>query len=289
MSDRRLSAPHSSGTGTARLGAPPNACDCHMHFFDSRFPMAAGDTRKLPDASVADYRLLQQRIGTTRVVVVQPSTYGTDNRCTLDALARLGDAARGVVVVDTSVSDAELQQLSDAGVRGIRFNIARPGATTVEMLEPLSTRVNELGWHVQVHMDAHQIAEIGPLLNRLASPIVFDHMGRIPPSDGPSHPAFGVIRRLLDKGRSWVKLSGVYLESKAAPPGYADLTPLARAFVEVAPERMLWGSDWPHPSAKQKPDDASLFELLGEWAPDHATRHRILVDNPQALYGFPSQ
>lgn len=279
--------PYSSGTQAPKLKVPANACDCHMHIYDSRFPVAPNATLRPPDARVDDYRLLQKRIGTTRNVVVQPSTYGTDNRCTLDAVAQFGSMARAVAVVDTSVSDEELKRLAQLGVRGIRFNLVQAGATTVDMLEPLSKRVNDLGWHVQIHMLGDQIVQIQEVLQRLPSPIVFDHMGRIPASASISHPAFAVIGKLIDKGRTWVKLSSAYQESKVGAPSYADVMGLAQAYVKAAPERMLWGSDWPHPTVKEnKPDDAVLIDLLADWAPDERTRYRILVENPTAVYGF---
>ncbi len=279
--------PWSAGTERPALKAPAGACDCHMHIYDSRFPVAPSATLTPADATVANYRLLQRRIGTTRNVVVTPSTYGTDNRCTLDALAAFGNGARGVAVVDTGVSDAELKRLDGLGIRGIRFNLVQAGATTVAMLEPLSRRVNRLGWHVQLHMRGDGIVEIADLLQRLPSPIVFDHLGRLPQPAGTSHPAFAVILRLIDQGRAWVKLSGAYIDSAIGPPGYADTTRLAQAYVKAAPERLIWGSDWPHPTQQDKPDDAILFDLLGVWVPDEATRRRILVENPQVLYGFP--
>ncbi len=279
---------YSSGTAAATLKAPANACDCHMHIYDSRFPVAANATLRPPDALVEDYRMLQQRTGTTRNVVVTPSTYGTDNSCTLDAMAKIGATARGVAVVDTSVSDDELKRLAGLGIRGIRFNLVQSGATTVDMLEPLAKRVNELGWHVQIHMLGDQIVQIADLLQRLPAPIVFDHMGRIPKEVGSEHPAFRVIAGLAEKGRAWVKLSGAYMDTKIGPPSYADSTKLAQAFAKAAPDRMVWGSDWPHPTEKleNKPDDAILFDLLAAWAPDDGLRQRILVDNPAILYGF---
>src|SRR3954471_4773525 len=278
--------PWSAGTEAPKLKAPANACDCHMHIYDARFPVVATAVLKPPDALVPDYKLLQQRIGTTRSVVVQPSTYGTDNSCTLDGMAKIGPTARGVAVVDTSVTNAELKRLDGLGVRGIRFNLVQAGATTVDMLEPLSKRVNELGWHVQIHMLGDQIVGIEDLLNRLPSPIVFDHMGRIPKDAGTAHPAYAVIGRLIDKGRTWVKLSGAYMDTKVGPPTYADSTKLAQAFAKAAPQRMVWATDWPHPTEKDKPNDAILIDLLAEWVPDEATRNRILVENPALLYGF---
>jgi hypothetical protein len=171
--------PYSSGTEAPKLKAPANACDCHMHIYDAKYPAAPSATLKPPDALVADYKLLQKRIGTTRNVIVTPSTYGTDNRVTLDAMAQIGATARGVAVVDTSVADADLKRMNDLGIRGIRFNLVQAGATTVEMIEPLSKRVNDLGWHIQIHMKGEQIAGIEDLLLRVPSPIVFDHLGRL--------------------------------------------------------------------------------------------------------------
>ena len=280
--------PWSAGTEPPKLKAPPNACDCHMHIYDSRFPVAPNAKLRPPEATVDAYRLFQKRIGSTRNVVVTPSTYGTDNSCTLDAMAKLGATARGVAVVDTSVADAELKRLNDLGVRGIRFNLVQSGATTVEMIEPLSKRVNDLGWHVQIHMLGGQIVEIADLLQRLPSPIVFDHMARIPEPAGADHPAFALVLKLLDKGRAWVKLSGAYMDTKTGSPAYADTSKVARAYVKASPERMVWGSDWPHPTEKAdaKPDDAVLFDLLADWAPDEPIRNRILVDNAATLYRF---
>jgi predicted TIM-barrel fold metal-dependent hydrolase len=280
--------PWSSGTNLPKLKMPADACDCHHHIYDSKYPIAPSATLKPGDAKVADYRALQQRIGTTRNVVVQPSTYGTDNSCTLDGMAQLGPASRGVAVVDTSVTDAELKRLNGLGIRGIRFNLVQAGATTVDMLEPLSKRVADLGWHVQIHQTGDGIVKMEDVLQKVAAPIVFDHMGRIPKDVGVDHPAYTVISRLIDKGRTWVKISGAYMDTKVGPPTYADSTKLAQTFVKLAPQRMVWGSDWPHPTEKadDKPNDATLVDLLTEWAPDEATRRRILVENPAELYGF---
>jgi len=166
-------------------------------------------------------------------------------------------------------------------------DVVQAGATTVEMLEPLSRRVNDLGWHVQLHILGDKIVEIDDLLQRLPSPIIFDHLGRLPQPAGTDHPAFQVISKLIDKGRTWVKLSGAYIDTKVGAPSYADTTKVAQAYVKAAPERLVWGSDWPHPTEKEKPDDAVLFDLLSVWIPDEATRRRILVENPSVFYGFP--
>jgi predicted TIM-barrel fold metal-dependent hydrolase len=280
--------PWSSGTESPKLKAPANACDCHMHIYDAKYPTDPKATLKPADALVADYKLLQKRIGTSRNVVVTPSTYGTDNRVTLDAIAQIGPTARGVAVVDATVTDAELKRLNGLGIRGIRFNLVQAGATTAEMIEPLSRRVNDLGWHIQIHMKGEQIAGIEDLLLRVPSPIVFDHLGRLAQPNALDNPGFKTISKLIDKGRTWVKLSGAYQDTKVGPPTYSDTVAVARAYIKAAPERMVWASDWPHPTEKDKPDDAVLFDLLAEWAPEEAMRTRILVQNPTTLYGFPA-
>jgi predicted TIM-barrel fold metal-dependent hydrolase len=281
--------PNSSGTEAPKLKAPANSCDCHIHIYDPRFPPGGPTARLMTNARVAEYRLHQKRIGTTRTVVVTPSAYATGNDVTLDAIAELGlNVARGVVVVHPTITEADLKRMHDGGIRGIRFTLFDPktAVTTIDMIEPLSKRVNDLGWHVQIHMRADQIVDAADLLQRLPSPLVFDHMGRLPQPAGTEHPALQVLRRLLDKGRTWIKLSGVYQDSKVGPPTYADATKVAQAYVKAAPQRMVWGSDWPHPTEKEKPNDAVLFDLLTEWAPDEATRRRILVENPEVLYDF---
>ena len=277
---------YSGGTEAPKLKAPANACDCHMHIYNANYPVAPSATLKPPDALVADYKLLQKRLGTSRNVVVTPSTYGTDNRVTLDGMAQIGATARGVAVVDTSVSDAELKRLNDLGIRGIRFNLVQAGATTAEMIEPLSKRINDLGWHIQIHMKGEQIAGIEDLLLRVPSPIVFDHLGRLAQPNALDNPGFKTISKLIDKGNTWIKLSGAYQDSKVGPPSYSDTIPVARAYIKAAPQRVVWASDWPHPTEKEKPDDAILFDLLAEWAPDAASRTLILVQNPATLYGF---
>jgi predicted TIM-barrel fold metal-dependent hydrolase len=278
----------SAGTEPAKLRAPANAADCHHHIYDARYPVDPKAALRPGDALVDDYRALQRRIGTTRHVIVQPSTYGTDNACTLDALAAFGAEARAVAVVNDSVADAELKRMDALGVRGIRFNLAQAGATTPAMIEPLSKRVNELGWHIQINATAPIILSIMDVLERVPSPIVFDHLAHVPQPAGINDPLYARVRALIDKGRTWIKLSGASQDTKVGPPTYADATAVARAYVKAAPERMVWGSDWPHPSEQQaKPDDALLFDLLTEWAPEEAVRHRILVQNAEALYGFP--
>src|SRR6266478_1220842 len=222
----------SSGTDAPKLKAPANATDCHHHVYDAKYPVDPKATLRPADALVEDYRALQKRIGTTRNVIVQPSTYGIDNRCTLDALVAMGPTARAVVVVNDTVTDDELKRMHAMGARGIRFNLAQAGATTSEMIEPLSKRVNDLGWHIQINASAAKIMEIMPILEKVPSPIVFDHLAHIPEPDGINHPLFGQVRSLIDKGKTWVKLSGAYADTKVGPPTYSDSSAVARAYVK---------------------------------------------------------
>jgi D-galactarolactone isomerase len=288
----RQAVPNSTGTDAPKLKAPANACDCHMHIYDGeRFPPArpGPQSRMQSDAAVAQYRLLQQRIGTTRTVIVTPAAYVTDNRVTLDGIQQLGAAdTRGVAVVHPTVTDAELKTLAAGGIRGIRFTVFDPrsAAVSIDMIEPLARRVADLGWHVQIHMRGEQIVESAELLQSLPTQVVFDHLGRLPQPSPLDHPAFAVISRMIDKGRTWMKLSGAYMDTNVGAPTYSDKLLVAQAYIKAAPERVLWGSDWPHPTEKDKPNDATLFDLLAEWEPDDAQRERILVTNPEALYGF---
>jgi D-galactarolactone isomerase len=287
----RGAVPNSSGVEAPKFRVPADACDCHHHIYDARFPFAQPSAPLLPNARVMDYRLLQRRIGTARNIVVTPAPYPAsfeDNRVTLDAVGQFGSDARGVAIVSPAITDAELKALDEGGIRGIRFSLAllKNAAAAMDDIEPLSKRVNLLGWHVQFNVTADQIVQAGDLWKRLPTPVVFDHMGHMPQPLGIDHPAFKVIRRLIENDKTWVKLSVTYDSSKVGPPSYADVNKVGQAYVRAAPERMLWGSNWPHPNETNKPDDAMLLDLLAAWAPREATRHRILVENPEKLYGF---
>jgi predicted TIM-barrel fold metal-dependent hydrolase len=282
--------PNSAGTSLPRYKAPADTCDSHIHVYDPRFKMKWPNLRAVTDASIVEYRLLRQRIGTTRVIVVQPAAYGTDNSVTLDAVSQMGvDKARGIAVCHPTVTDTELVAMDKGGIRGLRFTLHEPrtAVTSVEMIEPLAHRVSRIGWHVQLHLRGEQIVEMSEMIDRLPGTIVFDHMGRLPQPQGTHHPAMAILKREIDKGRAWVKLSGPYLDTKTGAPRYADVKSVARELAKYAPERCVWGSDWPHPTEPHdKPDDAVLFDLLQEWALDEGTRHKVLVDNPAKLYGF---
>jgi D-galactarolactone isomerase len=269
-----------------RLKAPPGACDTHMHFYDARYPTAPTALMTPPDATVEDYRALQRRLGLSRTVVVQPTTYGTDNRCTLDSIAALGlDVARGIAVVTDAVTERELEDLTRGGMRGARFHMLRGGAIGWDQLDRIAAKVQGVGWHVQLQLDGRELPEREAQVRAWPGRIVIDHVGKFLEPVPPDHPAFRCLVRLVESGRAWVKLSAMYEVSKAGPPSYDDVGRLAKELVRIAPERMLWASNWPHPGNFPQ-DEAALLDTLLEWAPDEATRRRILVDNPAEVYGF---
>ncbi|TXH37495.1 MAG: amidohydrolase [Rhodospirillaceae bacterium] len=269
---------------------PPDSCDCHMHIYgdpalypprpDSPFPPVAG-------GDIAAYLKLRDRLGLQRAVVVQPSVYGFDNKATLDAMAVLGSAARGVAVVPSDVSEAELDRLTQLGVRGIRFFMIGGGALTWEDLDLLAAKTAAFGWHVQMQMDGRLLDDTLPRLARLPGRLVIDHNGKFLQPVGTDHPGFRALRQLINGGRTWVKTSGVYETSVTGAPDYADVALLARALIADAPERCLFATNWPHPSKpNDPPNDSHLLDLFAGWCGDAATAKRILVDNPAEIYGF---
>jgi D-galactarolactone isomerase len=285
-----MNIPNTAGTAPPSLHVPDNACDAHLHIYDARFATVVDAAQALDRATVSEYRQLQQRLGTTRAVIVTPRSYGTDNRVTVDAIDQLGiKHARGVAVLRTDVSDAQLRQLDQAGIKGIRFSLYTPthAAASFDMVEELSHRVEPFGWHLQLHWTADQFVEHEAMLKRLPSRLVIDHMGRLPQPSGINHPAVRLMHTLLDRGRTWIKLSGPYLDSKTGEQGeFRDVDDVPTHWIKTAPERLVWGSDWPHPTEAQKPDDAKLLDLMTRWTESEAVIKQILVSNPAALYGF---
>ena len=278
----------SSNGKAPRLKAPPGACDTHMHVYEDRFKLASTAAFKPPHAPIADYLAMRKRLGIARTIVVQPSGYGADNSCTLEAMAALGASARGIAVVEAGVGDAELERLTKAGMRGIRYFMLPGGMLPWEGLEAMAARVGNFGWHVQLQLDGRLLPEREPQLKRLKGTLVIDHNGKFLEPVAVDHPSFKCLLRLLENGRTWVKLSAPYETSKEGPPLYPDVGALAKALVKAAPDRCVWASNWPHPSVPraQVPDDADLLDLLLDWAPDEKTRNKILADNPAKLYGF---
>lgn len=270
---------------------PEGACDCHMHVFDSRYPFISG-ARPVPSASVAQYHAVQARLGTARTVVVAPSSYGLDNRCTLAGLADLGPTARAVVSLAPTVSDQELADLHAVGVRGVRFNLARGDSTPFDSLAAVVHRIAPLGWHVQLMLTPAQLIAHGGPLTSLGVRLVIDHMARIPQDGGIASPAYTVLQRLIDAGKTWVKLSLASSARLLGTPQEEVLHTLGRALVATAADRLVWGSDWPHVlstlDGTPQPRDEDMLGVLLDWAPGDAQRRAILVDTPAGLYDFPA-
>jgi len=257
-----------------------------MHVYEDRFPLVPQATFKPPHAPLADYLEVRRLLGLTRAVVVQPNGYGFDNTCTLEALAGLGDTARGIATVPSDVADAELERLTRAGVRGARFHLLPGGMLTFDALEPMAERIAAFGWHIQLQLDGRELPHHAATLGRLPVPLVIDHNGKFLEPVSTEHPGFKSLLRLIAGGNTWVKLSAPYETSRTGPPRYADVGVLAKALAHAYPERCVWASNWPHPGRNPVPDTADMLDLLLEWADDDATRRRILVDNPAELYGF---
>ncbi|TXI67516.1 MAG: amidohydrolase [Limnohabitans sp.] len=281
---------YSAGTAAASTVLPPGACDCHIHVYDARVPAVAGAQLHPPDASMADYRGVQQRMGTQRAVVVTPSTYGADNRPMLAGLQELGKQGRGVAVITGDESTDALQTLHAHGVRGVRINLSLGTLHQSHDIAKIARRIEPLGWHLQLLMPLDQLATLGSQLRGLPVDLVFDHFGRVTPGLCGQHPAHTLLLELLQARRAWVKLSGGYLVSPTSRSDDPQLLPLARSFIDPAPDRVVWGSDWPHATASAgrhpMPDDAAQVDALARWAGDAHLLRQILVSNPEQLYGF---
>jgi 2-pyrone-4,6-dicarboxylate lactonase len=269
---------------------PPGACDAHCHVFGpaARFPFAADRTYTPPDAGIDLFERLQHRLGLSRAVFVQASCHGTDNRAMVDALHRGKGRYAGVAMIDDGFSDSEIAALHDAGVRGTRFNFVAHlgGAPDLDDFWRIVGRVQAFGWHIVLHFDAKDLPQYAELLDRMPCPYIIDHMARVPVTAGVDQEPFQQLLELMRDERCWVKISGAERLTADGPPPYDDVVPFARALVAAAPDRVLWGTDWPHPNVRHMPDEGDLLDLMLQFAPDERTRNQILVDNPQTLYDF---
>ena len=277
--------------GRPRLVAPPGTCDTHMHLFPTgdRYPLTPARSYSPPPAPLEHYRRVMAALGIARAVLVQASVHGTDNAMLLGVLRENPETFRGIAVVDSGATDAELEALNAAGVRGLRINLLYGGGVGFSEAQALNDRVKALGWHFQLLIDVARFERLGARLAALDVPVVIDHMGHMSNGSDLASPGFRDMLALLREGRAWVKLSGPYRFSAAPHPPYADTIALARALIEAAPGQLVWATDWPHPAlTKPMPEDAALLDLLAEWTADPALQRRILVNNPARLYGFPS-
>ena len=272
----------------AAFDAPANSCDTHAHVIarDPAYPLVADRSYTPPAASAAAYLAMLDATGMSRGVLVQVSVHGTDNRLMLEALADHPQRLRGVAVIDPDISDAALEAMHAQGVRGARFNLLFGGGVTLDVLETIDARLAPLGWHLQFLLDGRDLPAMRTRLTRLRCPVVIDHMGHMPVAAGVRSDAFQTLQRLIGDHGWWVKLSGAYRISDRYADDLDDVTPWARALIDTAPDRMLYGSDWPHVALSRMVDTGVLRNRLMDWAPDPAVRHRILVDNPARLYDF---
>jgi 2-pyrone-4,6-dicarboxylate lactonase len=273
---------------TPNLRLPAQAADCHAHVFGPRdkYPYAPTRLYTPPAVYLDDYLAMLRTAGFERGVLVQTGLYGNDNSFIVDAIKANPGTLRGIALIGEDISDKELQHLASSGVRGFRVNRTAKTGLAFDVARRLAERVKELGWHVQFLLDVEDHPDLDSMLGSFATEVVIDHMGRPDPRKGVNAPGFQALIRLLKSGRGWAKLSAPYRTSLTEPP-YPDMTPFAHALLAAAPDRLVWGSDWPHVLLeKTMPDDGDLVDAIALWVPDDAVRRRILVDNAERLYGF---
>jgi predicted TIM-barrel fold metal-dependent hydrolase len=275
-------------TRKPKLVAPKGACDTHLHIFGdpARYPFTPQRSYTPPVCDEAAYLRMAQTIGIERMVVVQASVHGFDNSCTLDAVTNFGlDRARAIVQISADTPDAELKEMHERGARGVRFITFAAGGAPLDQLKGVARKIAPYGWHIQMYVQPDKWGELGPIVRDLPVEVVLDHLGGFSATTSQNDPAFVTVLKLLETRKAWVKLAG-YRASVAGHP-FDDVAWLAKALIACAPERCVWGSDWPHPHLPDyMPDDGDLLDLLLDWAPDEAVRARILADNPARLYGF---
>lgn len=284
----RACLPPLANTTAPSQRPPAGACDSHCHIIQpqSVLPFVQNRDYTPPPASIDDYLAMHRMLGIERAVIVQPSFYGTDNSVTLGGIRDYGDNCRGIAVVDDTISDAELEALHTGGIRGVRYNLVFAGGVGLESMEKMAQRIAPLGWHIQLLVNGETLVDIEQDLSRLPVSVVIDHMGHIRAKLGVDQPGFQSLLRLAGSGKAWVKLSGNYrISSQDAP--FDDAIPFAKALIAVAPEHMVWGTDWPHPALFDvMPDDGALLDALYSYCDAATVIHSILVDNPAKLYGF---
>ena len=273
------------------LQAPPGACDCHMHIFEPRFAPRADTPYPPPVATVQDYAAVRRRLGLSRAVVIQSVTHGADNSNLVAALEAFEGTARGVAVIDLGTTQEELARLSSHGVAGVRFEMIH-GVLPWEALETIAGMIAPFGWHIDLQTDGRDLPKLVDRLLDLPCPIILDHYGKFVDALPPEHPAVKALLKLLRSGKGWVKLTAPYAGRHMRPEPWPELIPMTRAFLETAPDRVVWGSEWPQsmlPFFKVPvPDHALLLDLLLDYTTDETLLQRILVDNPATLYGFPT-
>jgi len=280
---------HDTPISTPKIPTPPGACDTHMHIYEPGYALREGAPHAGQPGTLNHYLEVKKKLGLTRTVIVAPSGYGTDNSCTLGAMAKLGNSARGVAIVDPEAPDTELERLTKLGIRGIRYHMRGGPVLGWESMLRMAARVAAFGWHLQLQCESAELGEHAATLRELPCDLVIDHMGRFDAATTDTDRDWRIVMELLAGGRCWIKLSGPYYGSKVGPPRYEDKAHIAKALIKAAPERMVWATNWPHPSFRKNfPDEGGLLDLVAEWTQDEALRLKILVANPAKLYGFPN-
>jgi len=266
---------------------PAGTIDCHMHIYDPAHPLAPTALAAPPPGALRDYLALRERLGIAGSVVVQPTAYGADNTVTLDAIATMGESARGIAMVTGEESDGELERLNAGGMRGFKFRALPGGVLAQDKLERMAARAQELDWITDIEMDGRTLPDNEALIARLPGRLIIDHIGKFLEPVALDHPGVGVLMRLIESGRTYVKIASPYDSSRSGGPKYADLVPLVALLVREAPDRLIWASNWPHAAltVEQRPDDAAWLDLMTEWM-DEATRQKMLVDTPAELFGL---
>jgi 2-pyrone-4,6-dicarboxylate lactonase len=286
----KTTEPPDPNTRQPKFRPPPLACDAHCHVFGpaAKFPYAADAPYWPPDSPFEALQKLHAILGIERAVIVHASCHGADMQVTLDAIARAGGSYRGTAIIDESYTEKDFQRMHDGGVRGVRFNFVQHlgGRPDMAFFQKTVARVQDMGWHLILHLDAQDLVELDAVFKKVPVPMVIDHMGRVKAADGLEQPAFKVLLEWMKNERFWVKVCGAERVSSNGPP-FTDAVPFARALIDAAPERILWGTDWPHPNVgKHMPNDGDLVDLFALMAPEEALQRRILVENPARLYGF---
>ena len=286
----KTTAPPDPNTNQPKFRPPPLACDAHCHVFGpaAKFPYAPDAAYWPPDSPFEGLQKLHSILGIERAVIVHASCHGSDMRVTLDAIARSGGKYRGTAIIDESYSERDFQKMQDGGIRGVRFNFVKHlgGRPDMDFFKRTIERIRPMGWHLILHLDAQDLVEFRDLFRKIPVPMVIDHMGRVKAADGLEQEPFRTLMAALRNQNTWVKICGAERVSSKGPP-FDDAVPFARALIETAPDRILWGTDWPHPNVgKHMPNDGDLLDLFPLMAPEPELQYKILVDNPARLYGF---
>jgi predicted TIM-barrel fold metal-dependent hydrolase len=286
----KTTAPPDPDTRKPKFVPPPLACDAHCHIFGpgAKFPYARDAPYVPPDSPFEGLQRLHSILGIQRAVIVHASCHGSDMRVTLDGIARSHGAYRGTAIIDESYSEKQLQELHEGGIRAVRFNFVKHlgGRPDMGFFQKTIQRIQPMGWHLILHLDAEDLVEFDEVFKRVPVPMVIDHMGRVKAALGLAQPAFTVLLEWMKQDKFWVKICGAERVSSKGPP-FTDAVPFAQALIAAAPERILWGTDWPHPNVgAHMPNDGDLMDLFALMAPDPSVQKKILVDNPARLYGF---